>query len=108
LLKKQDGGSKMKFSTAKKYLQQDIEKMDLITIQNHKICLLDAWRFADVDACQKFQPNGKLDGVINGFFVRVVCDGVEPVFAPKDIWLAHNLMEKYERCVEIEKQMLMS
>jgi len=98
----------MKFATAKRLLREDIEKMDLLTLQKHKVRLLDAWRFADINVCEAWQPNGKLDGVVNGFFVELICDGVEPTFVPRDWWLAKNLKTTYERCVEIEKQILSS
>ena len=91
----------MTAATARRLLQENIAAMPLEKLQRHKIRLLDAWR----------ESTGELYGfaqaVRDGFMVYATSES-STGYAPKDIWLTHNLKCAYEAAHQREQQLLRS
>lgn len=72
----------MKFKKAKELLQEDFTKMNCEELQEYKVKIIDAWRYARGDY-----------GYNNDFFVYV---GELKAYTPRDFWLLKNIENRMD------------
>lgn len=88
----------MKYEQAKRLLSVDIGALPLEKVQKHKVKLIDAWR-------ESMAEYGMPQAVRDGFYIRVLCDQATG-YAPRDIFLTHNLLDAFQMAAEREAKIL--
>jgi hypothetical protein len=88
----------MNIKTARALMRENIQEMTLEKVQRHKVRLLDAWRESKADY--------GMDRAIKDGFYKILESSSASGFVPADMWLTHNLMEKYEEARKHELELL--
>lgn len=88
----------MTIQTARRLLREPIEDMALERLQRHKVRILEAARESEAEY-------GFSEAVHNGFYKIISSDSATGC-SPVDIWLSHELRERYNQCVKLETLML--
>ena len=88
----------MTINTARALLRKPIENMTLEELQRHKVRLLDAER-------ESLAKYGFARAVHDGFY-KIVSDPGASCYFPSDLWLSHNLRDKIDLVISLEKYIL--
>lgn len=88
----------MTYTKAKQLIRKDITAMNLEQVQKHKVRLIDAWRHSKGDYGMEL-------AVKEGFFLIMFDSGAKG-FAPRDMWLTHQIVSRMDEAEAHEAELL--